>query len=102
MTTSVPPFESRKASIAVGVAAASLTYSMSLPLQQVFPQLKTALSISLDDGSAPTYYLRVAASLLVGLALVALVPRRQIADSVLAWTTGAVLSMSTVLVCVFP
>ena len=68
----------------------------------MFPEIKQALAISLAGGLTPTYYLRVAASLLVGLALGAVTPKRAVDDARLAWATGAAILESTILVCAFP
>jgi len=102
MTASLLPPASAKASIGVGVSAASLAYAASLALQRVVPELKSALAVSLAGGIAPTYYLRVAASLALGFAVGALVPKRPVREAHLAWGTGVALALSVVGVCAFP
>lgn len=82
--------------------SASLSYSASLAVERIYPPLKEALAISLGEGVEPTYYLRVAASLVIGLAVAAMAPKRSIGDAALAWATGAALLLCGILICLFP
>ena len=102
MTDSVLPSVSSKAAIGVGVAASSLAYAASLVVQRVFPPLKEALALSLGGGVAPTYYLRVAASLTLGLAMGAIARKWPVREASLAWGTGLSIALSVVIICAFP
>jgi hypothetical protein len=100
MTTSIPP-TGQKTRVAAGVSVACLMYAGSLALQRVVPALKEALALPLD-GVKPTYYARVAASLLLGVVAAWLAPRRAWPERWVAVGTAVAVGVSVVLVCAFP
>ncbi len=102
MTTYPPPAISRMPLVAFGVSAACLGYAGSLAFQRVFPGVADLLSLPLGNGVQPTYYLRVAASLLLGTVAAAGARGRMIAEARLAWGTAVAVLLSVALVCLFP
>jgi hypothetical protein len=101
MNISVQP-PSRKPMVAIGVSLTCVVYAASLPLQRVAPALHDTLAFTLGDGVKPTYYLRVCASVAVGVAVAVLVPRRPIPEQWLAWGTAVAVCVSVAVICAFP
>jgi hypothetical protein len=98
---SLPPGR-KKPRVAVFVGVACLVYAMSLPLQRALPGLKDALGLPIAEGIRPTYYLRVAMSLLAGAALAALTPGRPRSERLLAWGTAAAVVAAAAVICAVP
>ncbi len=88
--------------VAFGVSCACLAYAASLALQRPFPAVAEWLTLTLLHGAQPTYYLRVATSLGVGVLAGSAARPRAISEVRLAWGTAVAVFMSAVLVCAFP
>ena len=91
----------RPTMVAVGIAVATLVYSGSLVVQRFVPALKDLLALPID-GMRPTYYLRVASSLVIG-AIAAIAARsRVVPERRLAWGMSLALAISVVFACACP
>ena len=108
MTTSLPPsqapppMDSRKLSVVVGVSVACLVYAGTLVVQRWVPELKQWLGVSLSGGIKPTYYLRTAASLLLGAFAGIVTPRGPRSERNLALVLAIAVAIAVVVIVVFP
>lgn len=95
----------RAVAVAVGVAVACLVYAASLVAQRPFPALRSLLAWELAPDVRPTYYLRVGASLALGLAAgtcAGALGRRGVSERACAWGTALAVGFAAVLVALFP
>lgn len=97
-----PPPDSRKLAVVVGVSVACLVYAMSLVVQRFVPELKDWLGIALAGGVKPTYYLRVAMSLVVGSLAGLATPRGPRSERALAWFLAIVIGIAAVMIVACP